>query len=67
LTPAARGQALDQDLPAEEEGRSGKKPKGDPAVTCRGLERLLDELVGDCADENSGAERHDQADVAARQ
>jgi hypothetical protein len=67
LTAADRSKTLNQELGAEEERRAGEKAVSDSSVTRRGLERLLDKLVGDRADQHAGAEGHDQADVAGRQ
>ena len=59
-------QAVDPTCGAEEDERPGEQPERDPAVAGRGLERLLHELVGDRAQKDAGPERHDQADLAAR-
>jgi hypothetical protein len=63
--PSPRGDAVDEQLGAEEHRRPGEEPECDPAVSRRGLERLVHELVGDRADQDARAEGHDQAHVAA--
>jgi hypothetical protein len=44
----------------EEDKRPAQEPERDLAVAGRGLEGLVDELVGDGADQRPGAEGHDQ-------
>jgi hypothetical protein len=58
-------QAVDQQLADEEHRRAGEEANRDTTVTRRRLERLVNELVGDRADQDARAERHDQTEHAA--
>ena len=48
----------------EEDSGSGEEAERDSAIAGGGLERLVDELEGDGADQDAGAEGHDQAERA---
>ena len=54
--------AIDEGVSEEEHGGSGEEAQRDSAVAGGGLERLVNELEGDGADQHAGAEGHDQAE-----
>ena len=63
LRPVA-AHPVDERVADEERQRAGRKPEREAAAPRRRLERLRDELEGDGADQDAGAERHDQPEQA---
>ena len=61
LAPLA-AHPVDERVADEEGQRAGGEPEREAAAPRRGLEGLRYELVGDGADQDAGAERHDQAE-----
>src|SRR6185436_4568823 len=57
---AGAAHAVDQPVADEEDQRPDQQSECDPAFPGRGVERLLDELERDGADQHAGAEGHDQ-------
>ena len=55
---------VDEHVADEEHQGACREPEREAAVPRRGLEGLRHELVGDGADQDAGAERHDQAEQA---
>jgi hypothetical protein len=51
--------------PAKKAAHPPNRPQRDAAAACCGLERLLDELVCDRADQHAGAERHHEPERLA--
>jgi hypothetical protein len=63
LAPRAAG-AVDRPVAGEEHGAAGEDAAEDGAVPRPFPDRLIDEVEGNGADQDAGAEPHDQADRA---